>query len=145
VADGLKLAESRGLADVLRGEIDASKVIIRTAFDRLEVLTAGTNLEESSTLLIDGDLGNVLRRVDQYDLILLDGLSTDQDPETRLLARHADAVLLCARWGFAVPEHTQRAVEELRKERINVLGLVVTMVDFAEIRFYERQHSLSPV
>jgi Mrp family chromosome partitioning ATPase len=141
VREGLGLAESKGFADVLRGQTDLSTATVGTGIDRLDAVTAGHDRNGIHTLLIDGDLANALPRASQYDLIFLDGLSLDQGADARLLARHADGVILCARWGFVVPQHVRSTIDSLMSEGVKVLGLVVTMVEPAELRLFERPHS----
>jgi Mrp family chromosome partitioning ATPase/glycosyltransferase involved in cell wall biosynthesis len=133
-----------GLADVLRGDVDQSQVTVHTAVQGLDVLHAGTGYPCSGMLLIDGDLGEVMRRTEHYDLVLLDGPTTACLPDVRILARHADGVLMCARWGHAVPAHVKGAIDGLRKESIGVLGLVITMVSQRELRLFERQRQSHP-
>lgn len=141
VCEGLGLAASKGFADVLRGQADLSKAAVGTGIERLDAVTAGHERNGIHTLLIDGDLANALPRASQYDLIFLDGLSLDQGADARLLARYADGVILCARWGFVVPQHVRSAIDSLMSEGVKVLGLVVTMVEPGELRLFERPHS----
>src|SRR5262249_29779032 len=128
-------------ADVLGGQTDLPKATVRTGVDRLDAVTAGHDRNDLHTLLIDADLANALAQASQYDLVFLDGLSLDQGADARLLARHADAVVLCARWGFGISQHVRSSIDNLRREGVRVLGLVVTMVDVAELRLFERPHA----
>jgi Mrp family chromosome partitioning ATPase len=141
VCEGLGLAATEGFADVLRGQTDLPKATVSTGIERLDAVTAGHDRKSSRTLLIDADLANVLPNTNQYDLIFLDGLSIDQGADARLLARHADGVILCARWGYVVPQHVRSTIDSLMSEGVKVLGIVVTMVELAELRLFERAHS----
>ena len=138
IAASLGVAAEVGLADVLRGDIDASRATSPTALAGLDILAAGTDRRNSSLLMIDGNLAEIMRQAEQYDLVVLDGPSADCSPDARILAKHADGVLVCAQWGSAVPAHVKSLIDSLRRDRVNILGVIVTMVQPSELRWYER-------
>ena len=133
-----------GLAGILRGEIEAHEAVIQTPLPGLEFIGSGSVRGDSTMLLIDGQLTKLMRYADQYDLVLLDGPAAGFLPDAVILARHADGVLWCARWGHTLQSDVKAALDDLRKQRVTLFGLVVTMVRRGELRYYERPHPLSP-
>jgi Mrp family chromosome partitioning ATPase len=138
IAASLGVAAESGLADVLRGDVDAGQATSPTALAGLDILAAGADRRSSSLLLIDGNLAEIMRQSEPYDLVILDGPSADCSPDAGILAKHADGVLVCAQWGSAVPGHVKNLIDGMRRERVNVLGVIVTMVQPSELRWYER-------
>jgi Mrp family chromosome partitioning ATPase len=74
----------------------------------------------------------------QYDLVLLDVTASGALSNVIALAHHSDGVLWCARWGHSLKCGVKRVTHEMRRHGTNVLGLAITMVDFRQLRRYER-------
>jgi len=88
-------------------------------------------------LLVDSDFSKLLRWAERYDLILLDG-SSGLAADTGILASHADGVLWCIRWGHTPQSDVKFALDDLRNQGANVLGLVLTMVSPDELKSHGR-------
>ncbi len=128
-----------GLAGILRGEIEPPQAV-RHALPGLDLIPAGRITGDPALLLINGHLPKLMNWVQDYDLVLLNGPAADAD----ILAGHADGVLWCARWGHTLQCDVDAAMEDLRQQRVNVLGLVITMADPVEFRLYERPRLQRP-
>ena len=128
---------ANGLASILRGEAEPEVTAISTPVQGLELIRAGLAEGDPAMLLLDGNLPKLMNWAKQYDLILLDGPS-GFPPEVSILARHADGLVWCVRWGHTLLAEVKADLEELHKQGVRLLGLAVTMVDHKEMRHYQR-------
>ena len=126
-----------GLAEILSGEVAPERAVARTAIPGLDFIGAGSVRGSSTMLLVDSDFSKLLRWAEPYDLIVLDG-SSGPEADTGILARHADGVLWCIRWGHTPQSDVKFALDDLRNQGANVLGLVLTMVSPAELKSHGR-------
>ncbi|KQT79648.1 lipopolysaccharide biosynthesis protein [Methylobacterium sp. Leaf465] len=122
----LGLGRSPGLAGILRGEIDAAAAVI--AKDGFDVIPAGVPTPDSTELLMNHRMANLLRWSRRYDLVLLDSPPTSLLMDACMLARHVDGVLCCTRAGRSQLSDTIETVTSLRQAGGAVLGIAMTMV-----------------
>jgi Mrp family chromosome partitioning ATPase len=121
-----------GLADILRGEMEPQDTVIQANVEGLEVIQTNAVDNEPAILFIDGQLPKLMKWARQYDFILLHGPSGFV-PELRMLASHADGLLWCVRWGRTFLS-VSGDLSILHRQRVNLLGVAVTMVDEKEMR-----------
>jgi Mrp family chromosome partitioning ATPase len=132
-----------GLADILRGEIEPHQAVVQSDPSGFAVIKAGSPHGDPSLLLINSHFPKLLSWAEQYDLVLLDGSSAGLYPDAGVLTRHTDGVLWCVQWGRTLQQDVVTIAQELRKRRVNLLGLAVTMAPRSELRLYERPSLLS--
>lgn len=128
---------AKGLAGVLRGEIQPAEAAFKTPLEGLEVIETGSVNTDPALLLMDGYLPKLMSWAEQYDLIVMDG-PAGLLPDLGILARHAFGVLWCVRWGHTLLPDVKVALDDLNKQRIKLLGLALTMVDIKESAYFER-------
>jgi succinoglycan biosynthesis transport protein ExoP len=105
-------------------EID--RLIQRTNVPGLSVLTAGSTSVPLPTLLHSDRLNKVLARLrTQYDLILIDSAPLLIVPESRILARSADGLVLVLRAGVTTPEMALAARRRALEDRTPVIGTIL--------------------
>ncbi len=83
-----------------------------------------------------------------YDLIILDTAPVLMVSETRAISKLADCVVMVSRWRRTKADAVRRAVMILRKFDANILGLVLTRVNFkkrvkygaGDYSYYSRQY-----
>jgi Mrp family chromosome partitioning ATPase len=126
-----------GLAEILSGEVTPEQAVTRSAIPSLDLIGAGNVRGSSTMLLVDSDFSKLLHWAECYDLILLDG-SSGPEADTAILARHADGVLWCVCWGHTPQSDVKSALDDLRNQGANVLGLVLTMVSPDELKSHGR-------
>jgi Mrp family chromosome partitioning ATPase len=131
-----------GLAGILRGEIEPQEAIRQTSVAGVDLISAGSLSGNPALLLIDGKFAKLMRWAEQYDLVLLDGCDSSL-PGLSILGRHSDGVLWCVRWGHTTQSDVKSAADDLRKQRIDLLGFVLTIVNLRELRYFERPPILS--
>jgi uncharacterized protein involved in exopolysaccharide biosynthesis/Mrp family chromosome partitioning ATPase len=135
-ASALGLEPGPGLLAALDVAAALRDCAARTALRNLDALPVGAS-RKATPPQIGKRIGTVLKATRDYDFVLLDCPSADA-VDTRLLIRHADAILLCARVGQCSAEEALAATEGLTASGGRVLGLVVNMVERDEPAFLKR-------
>ena len=89
------LPRAPGIADVFRAEQSTMEVLQQLSVDNLWLLTAGRRDNSSYTALAKGAAGQVFEQLRGiFDFVVVHGSPVLPGADTRLLARHADTVLL---------------------------------------------------
>jgi capsular exopolysaccharide synthesis family protein len=123
------VAHAPGLVDVLRDEAKLDDAI-RTLDNGISVLPAGADATDSPPELLEGTafrllLGDLEAK---YDFILIDAPPALLTSESRLLARHADALVVVVRAGRDQRGMVNRMLSQLDGQRADVLGVVLNRV-----------------
>ena len=105
-------------------EID--RLIQKTTVPGLSVLTTGSTSVPLPTLLHSDRLNKLLGRLrTQYDLILIDSAPLLIVPESRILARSTDGLLLVLRAGVTTPEMALAARRRALEDRTPLIGTIL--------------------
>lgn len=119
-----------GLADHLAGQAALPACIVRDRLTPLDILPAGTQGRAALNLFLSPSLPTLLAGLrGQYELILLDVPPAFALAEGRVLARLADAALLCVRWGHTPRRVVRGAITLLHESGATIAGAVLTRVD----------------
>ena len=120
-----------GLSTILAhgGELDGSLVILKEP--PLTVLPAGAHPEHPAELLESLNMKRLLATLKaQFDVIIVDAPPVLAVSDPGILAAQADGTLLVVRAGKTQRKTVLAAQELLKKMRANVLGCVLTHVEY---------------
>ena len=121
---------SLGLVDCLLGHATLTDVIRRDRLTNMDFIPAGAAETHSLGLLMSDAMAAILQALRQnYDLILLDAPPSLAMADARILARLADATLLCLRWRSTPRGVVRDALDLLEHAQANLIGVVLTRVD----------------
>ncbi|WP_291297986.1 polysaccharide biosynthesis tyrosine autokinase [Elioraea sp.] len=126
----LKTEGSQGIADYLLGHAPLSAVKRRDALTPMEFIPAGAAETNSSGLFMADAMGALLDQLRRdYDLIVLDAPPTLAMADARIIARLADATVLCVRWRDTPQSVVRSTLDMLEDAKARVVGAVMTRVD----------------
>ncbi|MBD2778486.1 GumC family protein [Iningainema tapete] len=115
-----------GITDVIDGEKSFQETVQRTDVENLDVLTCGELRSRPSQLLESPAMKSILQEAAQnYDLVIIDTPPLSACADASTLSRLSDGIIMVTRPSFTIKEVLSRAVSELSRNRIPVLGVVV--------------------
>ena len=121
-----KLSPQPGITDVIEGAISLLQAVQPTKIENLDILTCGELRTRPSQLLDSVAMKSLLEEAAQkYDLVIIDTPPLSACADASSLSRHCDGVILVTRPGFTLKEVLSRAVSELTRNRLPILGMVV--------------------
>ena len=121
-----------GLVDCLLGHARVSDIVRRDPLTRLDYVPAGAAEANSLGLLMSDAMVGVLESLRaEYDLVLLDAPPACAMADARVVARLADATLLCLRWRSTPCNVVRNSLELLAEAQAHSVGVVLTRVDAA--------------
>jgi capsular exopolysaccharide synthesis family protein len=138
-----------GLTDHLSGLATLHQIMGRDPLSPLTIIPAGTQAAIALNLFLTPALPALLADLRQeFDVILLDVPPAYALAEGRVLARLADAALLCIRWGHTPRRVAAGAIELLRESGVTLAGAALTRVDakahgksgFADAEMYQPRY-----
>ena len=118
--------ESLGMSEVLSGQADLAVVVQRTSIQGLHVICAGTKPPNPSELLQENEIADIIAKLcEYYDRVIIDTPPVLPVSDTRLIAQHAQTVILVVR-ALKIPVGAiMRTKELLEQARVNVSGVVI--------------------
>ena len=138
-----------GIVKYLKGSVPLKDVIVTDKETSCDYILNNENEYTHKDLFSSeqfGTLLNELRR--KYDLIIIDTAPVLMVADTRTIANLADSVVLAARWRHTNANAVRMAAEILRKVQANIIGSVLTRVNFrsranygdGDYSYYARQY-----
>jgi capsular exopolysaccharide synthesis family protein len=126
----LELPVQPGLSEVLLGEVEVAEACQETHVDNLAVIPAGQYDREVLQALARDGLEGIFDKLQQeFDFIILDSHPVLPAPDSLLLGRHVDAVILSVRREVSQLPKVYAAAQRLTSLNIRVLGAVVNGTD----------------
>lgn len=126
----LKTEGSQGVADYLLGHAPLPAVKRRDALTPMDFIPAGAAETNSSGLFMADAMAALLDQLRrEYDLIVLDAPPTLAMADARIIARLADATVLCVRWRDTPQSIVRSTLDMLEDAKARVVGAVMTRVD----------------
>ncbi len=138
-----------GLTDHLAGLAALDEILLPDPLSPLTVMAAGTQAKPALALFLSPVLGDCLQVLARkYDVVLLDVPPVFALAEGRVLARLADAALLCVRWGKTPRRVVAGAILLLEEAGVRLAGATLTRVDakkhersgFADAEIYQPRY-----
>lgn len=129
--DRFGLANEKGLSDVLlhQAEIRES-IVVSEANPGLEMLFAGSKVDQPSELLQGQALGELIDRArDHYDLVVVEAPPVLQVADASDLARICEGAVVVIEPSRATRRNAADAIEQLRRVGAVVVGTVVAEAD----------------
>ncbi|HEV3278920.1 MAG TPA: CpsD/CapB family tyrosine-protein kinase [Terriglobia bacterium] len=136
IHEGVGAAQSPGLSDYLKGEVDALDVIQRGPQDNLFVVAGGSSNSNPVELLSTGRLRTLIHRFSTaFDWILLDSPPAVYLSDSSLLAKVSDGVVLVVQSGLTPYDSAQKACKEFTPEQL--VGVVLNRVPPGRGYYYD--------
>lgn len=126
----MRADDNLGVVGYLRGKASLQEVIRTDKLTNLAYIPAGKMRGESLGLYMSDAMGALLARLKrEYDLVLLDSPPVFAMTDARVVARLADATLLCVRWRETPHSVVSHSLEMLQEAGAQVIGVALTRVD----------------
>ena len=143
-----KLDNSSGLIDILRQRTPVEQLnghVRQSSIPNLSVMTSGSAHQGETTLLHSERLAELMKVVrSQFDVVLIDTPPMLTMADARIIARHADAVVLIARVNRTSRDSLRDAYSRFAQDGSNILGTVLNdwnpkrSSQYGYYRYYDR-------
>lgn len=119
-----------GVTDLLLGQAVLERIIRRDHLSTLDYIPAGAAEIHSLGLFMSEAMAGLLDRVRRdYDLIVLDAPPALAMADARVVARLADATVLCVKWRDTPRSVVRNSLGLLEEAHARVVGAALTQVD----------------
>ncbi len=119
-----------GVTDLLLGQAVLERIIRRDHLSSLDYIPAGAAEIHSLGLFMSEAMAGLLDRVRRdYDLIMLDAPPALAMADARVVARLADATLLCVKWRDTPRSVVRNSLGLLEDAHARIVGACLTQVD----------------
>lgn len=125
----LKLTNSTGLFDLLKGEMDFEKKTQSTQIKGLDFLASGPFLLNPLKLIDSPRMADLMERLKaNYDAIILDTPSFGEGNEAVVLCGHADGVIFLIEAAKTSRRRAKEALAQFQTAKANITGIVLNKV-----------------
>ena len=133
---------SRGLANILVGQAQASDVIRASGVGNLDVLDCGPLPPNPAELLNNKMMRSFMaEQKDRYDYVIIDGPPSLVVTDARILASEVDGTILVARAGKTARGMAQRMIRELgATTQSRILGMILNGVEPRRGGYFEEAY-----
>lgn len=132
---------SRGLSDILIGNIEPEQAILNSTWDNLDVLPAGAVPTNPCELLESPTMQELLRELEEkYDLILMDVPPINIVSDPLALSGQCAGALFVVRQNFSDHREIRRALISAEMTGMEVLGFVFYGENIHQGRYYSKRY-----
>jgi capsular exopolysaccharide synthesis family protein len=122
-----------GLLEVLQGHCTLEEAIVLDERTGALFLPLIPSMDAPPDLLMSDLMTNLLRRLRrEYQVVILDAKPVLGFADTRIAARHADAVLLVTKWRKTPRKAIETSLKILDRSDANIAGVVLSQVDMKQ-------------
>lgn len=119
-----------GVTDLLLGQASYEQIVRRDHLTGLDYIPAGAAEIHSLGLFMSEAMAGLLDRVRrEYDLVILDAPPALAMADARVVARLADATLVCVKWRDTPRSVVRNSLSLLEDAKARVVGAALTQVD----------------
>jgi capsular exopolysaccharide synthesis family protein len=119
-----------GVTDLLLGQANYEQILRRDHLTGLDYIPAGAAEVHSLGLFMSEAMATLIERVRQdYDLVIMDAPPALAMADARVVARLADATLLCVKWRDTPRSVVRNSLALLEDAKARVVGAALTQVD----------------
>ena len=119
-----------GITDLLLGQAGYEQILRRDHLTAMDWIPAGAAEIHSLGLFMSEAMAGLLERVRrEYDLVVLDAPPALAMADARVVARLADATLLCVKWRDTPRSVVRNSLALLEDAKARIVGAALTQVD----------------
>ncbi|MBI3307294.1 MAG: polysaccharide biosynthesis tyrosine autokinase [Candidatus Omnitrophica bacterium] len=136
------LSASRGLSNVLEGEISTREAIYENVGETgIDFLSCGTPSHHPAEILGSSKMKEIMNSFEEkYDLIVMDGPPFLAVADVAVLSEYTDALLVVARYHKTDKRHLKNLKQRFSEVPLKVLGMVINQVSVREKDYYYHQY-----
>jgi capsular exopolysaccharide synthesis family protein len=128
-----KLKNVSGLTGYLTGKVPLKEIIQKTFIENIWLVPSGPIPPNPAELLNSKKMKDMLEEVSQiFDIVLLDSPPVLAVIDSVIISSIADSMVIVIRGGKTRRKPLLSAVEELRRARANIIGVVFNGVDLGK-------------
>jgi len=132
-----------GISNYLKDECEKDDIIFPTLYDNLDVISAGSHLENTTDILMNKKLNLLLNELkSSYDVIVLDTPAIESGADTLEVLHLADEVIFVVKKDQYTNEFSQYLKKFTRFHKIKNLSLVINEVKQSSISFFYKNSFL---
>lgn len=139
--DLMGVENRRGLANVLRGDIDLEDAITPFEGQTLSILTAGPTEDRVPEMLEGSQLRSLLGDLEsRYDMIVIDAPPALLASDAQLMAKHVDAISVVVKADRDKRGMLERMLRQLDGQRADLLGVVLNAARSAAGGYFRKSY-----
>lgn len=122
------ISKDEGLAEYFLGGAPKEKIIKRTDYKNVDVITRGAEIYNSSLVLVSDKFKDLIAYLrEKYDYVIVDCAPVLQVSDYIHISKVTDGILFLIAYGSTTKNQVAEAIKELKKNDAKILGTVLSM------------------
>jgi polysaccharide biosynthesis transport protein len=139
------LSATPGLTDAITKRQRLADVVQPTGIENLSVLTCGSVCARPSQMLESRTMKALMAEAsDNYDLVIVDTPPLSACADASTLSQFGNGIMLVTRPSLTIKEILQKAVADLTRDRVPLLGVVVNGLTTPSDKYYREDSTALP-
>jgi capsular exopolysaccharide synthesis family protein len=131
------VGNSPGLTDLIKGETLIETTIQPTEVEGLSIITAGKiPLDPLELLSSERTVTIVEKMKERFDFIIIDAPGVSVGPDSSVISRVADGVIILAQFGKTPRTLAQQTIDQLSNVQAKILGVVINNIDYKRGQYH---------
>ena len=133
----LGVENSPGLSNFLKGEVNLDTILKPTGVESVTIITAGTIPLDPLELLNSGSMHRMMEEMKkQFDFIIIDAPGISVGPDSAVISRLVDGVVILTQFGKTPRSLAQQAIDQLSNIQVKLSGVVINNIDYKRGRYH---------
>jgi capsular exopolysaccharide synthesis family protein len=133
VQDYLNIENKKGLSLYLSGNASIEEIIVKTPYENLDVILAGTIPPNPMELIAGNKTGLLIEKLkEKYDYIILDSPPIGMVADSMLLLKHTNILLYIVRQNQTLKKVFTHQIEDLHKKGIQNVNIILNDIQMGK-------------
>lgn len=123
-----EISKDEGIAEYFLGELSKEKLIKKTKYKNVDVVTRGAEIYNSSLVLVSDKFKDLIAYLrNKYDYVIVDCAPVLNVSDYIHISKVSDGIIFLIAYGITTKAQVIEAMKELKKNETKILGTVLSM------------------
>lgn len=131
------VSNTKGITNIMLGEISLKDAIQKTQVDNLYIITSGMAAKNPAAIIASSKMKNLIDSLkSDFEYIIIDTPPVISVTDAQILASYSDGCIIVAAYGKTEKQALKKTKDLLSNVKANILGVVLNKVNVSKNNYY---------